>query len=301
MAAEATGYRSRAYAESFFEFGEPLDLPRSGGTLLRRPIGGSGLSDATSCYPLFCCADWQGVAEDLRDVQDGLVSVVAVTDPFDEGQVEAFSSAFDMVRPYKDHFVIETGAPAASFARRSHREQALRSLRKVQVEVCADPVAWLDEWVRLFGVLAERHAITGMRRFSRAAFERQLAVPGLVMFRAEAEGRTVGLDLWYLQGEVAQGHLVAFDETGYRLRASYATKWEMIRYFSDKVRYINLGAGRNADASDGLSQFKQGFANQRKRSWICGSVVDRQAYERLSAGAAGPVGYFPAYRAADLS
>jgi hypothetical protein len=298
------GYQSRAYAESLSEFGDIVDLPRSGGTLLRRPIGDSGLHDATGCYPLFCCRRWDALADDLAGLRDPLVSAVVVTDPFGPAGEAELAGAFDRVRAYKDHFVVETGADPDSFVSRSHREQARRALRKVAVERVADPTAWLDEWERLFGVLAQRHAIGGMRRFSRRAFAQQLAVPGMVMFRAEAQGRTVGLDLWYVQGDVAQGHLVAFDETGYALRASYATKWELIRFFADKVRYINLGAGRMADASDGLSQFKRGFANASRRSWLCGRIFDPAAYRmlvnRLNPGAREEA-YFPAYRGAEPS
>ena len=298
------GYQSRAYAESFAEFGALLELPAAGGALLKRPIGSSGLHDATGCYPLFCCGDWGRLPHDLDALRGELVSVVVVTDPFAATTEAQLARSFERVRTYKDHFIVETGAAPETFVSRSHREQARRALRKVKVELVAEPSAWIDEWERLFGVLAQRHAITGMRRFSRSAFEKQLAVPGMTMFRAVAQGRTVGLDLWYIQGDVAQGHLAAFDATGYELRASYATKWEMIHYFADKVRYINLGAGQSADTSDGLSQFKRGFSNGMRRSWLCGRTFDPSAYQRLAMqmnpGDRNP-GYFPAYRGAELS
>ena len=37
-----------------------------------------------------------------------------------------------------------------------------------------------------------------VRAFSRAAFEKQLGVPGLVMFRALVNEEIVGLHLWYV-------------------------------------------------------------------------------------------------------
>jgi GNAT acetyltransferase-like protein len=56
---------------------------------------------------------------------------------------------------------------------------------------------------------------------------------------------------------------------------------------------LNLGGGlRRGDA---LEEFKRGFAN-REQPWHTSEIVcDRQAYDRLSAGAAA--GFFPAYRA----
>ena len=186
------------------------------------------------CYPLFCCADWRWLSRDLATLADRLVSVVVVADPLGDHSPELLRGAFDLVIPYKDHYVVDTRRPLADFVNKSHRAHAMRALKAVSVEVCSDPLALIDEWERLYAVLAARHSIKGLRRFSRAAVEKQLAVPGMVMFTAVAEGKTVGLDLWYLQGDCAQGHLAAFDSTGYALRASYVTKWRALEFFSDK-------------------------------------------------------------------
>lgn len=298
----AAGYESYAYAGSFAEFGSPLVLPRAGGWLIKRAIGKSGFADAMGCYPLFCCREWDALPEDLDALRGELVSAVLVTDPFAAVDARVLQS-FDHARPYKDHFVIETGSPPASFVSRSHRIQAARALRKVTVEICPEPSRYLDEWERLFAVLARRHSISGVKRFSRRAFEEQLSAPGMVMFRAAVGGGTVGLDLWYRQGDVAHGHLAAFDQTGYDLRASYATKWTMIEYFNDKVKLINLGAGSSMDATDGLAQFKRGFSNASRQAWICGRILQPAAYEALArqAGRNQADGYFPTYRVGEFS
>ncbi len=94
-----------------------------------------------------------------------------------------------------------------------------RSLRKVRVEVCADPPAHLDEWLEMFAVLMERHQIKALRAFSRDAFAQQFQVPGVVMFQGQLDGEVVGMDLWYVQEDVAQGHLAAFSRTGYAVHA----------------------------------------------------------------------------------
>jgi hypothetical protein len=296
----AAGYLHPAYAESFAEFGTPLPLPASEGWLIRRAIPGTASFDAMGCYPLFCCGHWKHLPQDLDALEGSLVSVVLVTDPFGEYTSELLERAFGSVKPFKDHYVIETGRPPAAFVSASHRANAMRALRKVEVELCPDPLQFIDDWERLFRVLAERHSISGYRRFSRSAFEKQLAVPGMVMFRAVAEGRTVGLDLWYLQGDCAQGHLAAFDATGYALRASYATKWRMIEHFGDKVRWINLGAGIAADSTDGLSQFKRGWSTGTKRAWLCGRILQPAQYAELARSHGEPGrSFFPAYRSAE--
>ena len=296
------GYLSREYAQSFQEFGTPVALPSCGGWLIERPVG-QGMSDAMGCYPLFCCEAWSRLGGDLAALDRNIVSLVLVSDPFADAEEPLLRRCFERVRPYKEHFVIDTREPMSRFTGSSSRHQALRSLRTVEVDVCANPLDHLDEWERLFAVLAARHGISGLRRFSREAFRRQLSVPGLVMFRAVAERTTVGLDLWYVQDDVAQGHLAAFDALGYRLHASYATKWRMIEYFMDKVRWINLGAGTNPDGSDGLSLFKKGFATGTKPSFLCGSILRPGEYEALvqERDFRAPTDYFPAYRAGELA
>jgi hypothetical protein len=153
--------------------------------------------------------------------------------------------------------------------------------------------------MQVFGTLVERHGIRGIRAFSREAFSRQLRIPGMVMFEAKAQGETVGLDLWYVQGDVAYGHLVAFSDLGYKLRASYATKWAVLEHFSDKLRWLDLGggAGANADAGDGLSKFKDGWSTGTKPVYLCGRVFQPERYKELcEMKQVGDTSYFPAYR-----
>lgn len=71
----------------------------------------------------------------------------------------------------------------------------------MDIEVCTDPVAHLDDWCRLYGELVMRKNITGICAFSRSAFEQQLVIPGTVLFRASEGEQTIALDWWYVQGE----------------------------------------------------------------------------------------------------
>ena len=256
------------------------------------------------CYPLFCCQDWNRLGSDIEALQSGLISLVLIADPMTTPGRSDLQNYFDNVFAYKKHYVVETGLPPVEYVNKSHRSHAIRALRTVNVEVCDNPIQYLDDWIRLYATLADRHSISGPRRFSTEALEWQLAIPGMVMFRASVDNQTVGLDLWYVQGDVAQGHLTAVNEIGYKHRASYASKWTLLQYFGDRVRWINLGAGRLSDASDGLSYFKQGFSTGTKQAWICERILQPEIYARLVHEKCTPMthlpGYFPAYRAGEL-
>ena len=292
-----SGYATREYAESLAEFGTPMELPASGGWLLERPIGATGLRDAMGCYPLFACRDWRALGDDIEALGGSLVSVALVADPFGGHDPDLLRRTFpDACIPFKEHFVSDLAVPAEHLGTPHHRRNARRALKLVEVEEVACPSGRVGEWAALYDVLSEHHGITGIRRFSRESFASQLRVPGISMLRASRGGETVGATLWYRHGDVAYYHLGAYREEGYSVGASFALFRRAIELFAARgARWLALGAGAGtaASADDGLSRFKRGWATGTRTAWFCGRVLEPRAYAALSGGAEG---YFPAYR-----
>ncbi|MBA3607381.1 MAG: GNAT family N-acetyltransferase [Chthoniobacterales bacterium] len=301
----ASGYSHPAYADSLTEFGRPRFLPACGGWVLERAIPGAAARDAMCCYPIFSCRDWTSLPSDLEALDDDLVSLVMVTDPFGNYSETLLASAFpDLVLRFKEHFVTDLQPGPNSFVTSHHQYYARKALEKVTVTRCHDPLEALDEWSDLYAALVARHQLSGIKAFSRSVFATQLGVPGMVMLRAQHEGETVGAHLWYEEGEVAYSHLTASSPSGYELMAAYALSWRALEYFAGKVRWLDWGAGAGltASESDGLSRFKRGWANDRRAAYLCGRVCDRLRYDKLAA-AKGDASraYFPAYRIDELS
>ena len=125
---ERGGYASLAYAQSLAEFGEVRTLPRSGGSLLVRPIvDGGGLCDAMGCYPLFACERWRELGEDVAELRDELVSVAVVTDPFADAAPDELKEMFpDVCYEFKQHFVVDLTRPLESVVGSHHRRNAVR-------------------------------------------------------------------------------------------------------------------------------------------------------------------------------
>jgi hypothetical protein len=306
--AESSGYAHPGYVASLSEFGSPTLLPRSGAWALKRRIPGTSQYDLMGPYPLFFCRDWSGLPEDLAGLAGEAVSFAMVTDPFAKLRPEFLKSTFDVAIPFKNHFITELSRPLEAIVSKSHRDTVRRSLKKIEVSICPDPPSRLAEWTELFGHLVKRHRICGIRAFSEHAFFRQLSIPGIVLFEAReiATGDFVGMDIWYLQHHIAYGHLAAFSERGYALRASYATKWRALGYFSGKVKYAHLGAapgvGGEAGAADGLARFKQGWSTGVLQNYFCGKVLHPAAYARLVCGSQTEgISFFPAYRQGEFS
>lgn len=301
--ASLAGYAHPAYAAAFSQFGTPRALPESGGFILEREIAGSPARDAMGCYPLFACSDWSRLHLDLDALADsGLVSLGLVADPFGDHEVDELARCFpDRLIRFKEHFTVDFAIPAS--VSKHHRYYARKATAALEVDLCPDPAEFLDDWLALYATLAERHGLTGLKAFSRESFAAQLAVPGMTVLRARAEGETVGAHLWYMAGEVAYSHLAAVSARGYELMAAYALYAFALDHFARRVRWLDIGAGAGAqkDGEDGLTRFKRGWSNGSRPVWFCGRIFDRQAYARaMAAQRVVETQYFPAYRAGEL-
>jgi len=301
---DTSGYLHPAYAASFDEIAKPRELPACGAWILERAIPGSDLHDGMGCYPLFCCHDWKRLPDDVAELTDSLVTLTLVTDPFGDFRVGDLHLVFDVVRPYKQHYVTDLAGSADLPVTRSHRRNTARAVRSVTMDRISEPEKLADTWTELYAHLVDRHGLTGLHAFSRHCLERQLSVPGLRMFSAAAEGCVVGLHLWYVQGDVAYGHLGATSALGYELMAAYALYAFAIEQLRREVRWLALGSSPgNSDnnAVDGLIRFKQGWATGTRQAYLCGKVLQPDAYSRLASDAQAETSYFPAYRCGELA
>jgi hypothetical protein len=301
---DTSGYLHPAYAASFDDIAKPCELPACGAWILERAIAGSDLRDGTGCYPLFCCRDWTRLGDDVAELAGTLVTVTLVTDPFGDFRVRDLQHVFDVVRPFKQHYVTDLARSAELPATRRHRRNTARAARSVAVDVISAPVALADTWTELYAQLVARHGLSGLHAFSRYCLERQLSVPGLRMFSATAEGCVVGLHLWYVQGDVAYGHLGATSALGHELMASYALYAFAIEQLRSEVRWLALGSSpgdSDNDAMDGLTRFKQGWATGTRQVYLCGKVLQPDPYRQLGGDTRAGASYFPAYRRAELA
>lgn len=289
------------YARSLIEYGEPLELPASQGWILKRPIPGTRQFDGMGCYPIFVCQDWSALGVDLAGLAEQLVCCSLVTDPFGRyNQQDLLSTFVDIARPYKQHFVIDLQQRPMNFVSDHHQRNADKALSKVVVEDCAEPLQYLDEWIALYSNLIERHQITGITRFSVAAFAQQLSIPGIAAFRARLAAQTIGMILWYVQGNIGYYHLGAYSADGYRLQASFALFWKALEHFSSKgLQWLSLGAGAGAhgDMNDGLTRFKRGWSTNVRTVYFCGRIFNQKKYQEIvQTKGIPPSNYFPAYR-----
>lgn len=255
-------------------------------------------------YPLLCCHRWAALRQDLEANRDQLVTFSAVTDPFGAYLPTRMQAEFSIFKPFKRHFIVDLRVPADSRTDKHHRREIKRATKRLCIEYVRRPLDILAEWLALYGVLIDRHAIRGIPAFSPEIFRHQLAVPGMLAFRALLGTETIGVALWYRSGEFSYYHLAAYNDSGYLHGASYALFLAAFEQLSaDGVRWVNLGAGAGAegDTNDGLTRFKAGWATETRVAYFCGEVFDREVYQRLAtANGRASSNYFPAYRSGDF-
>lgn len=293
-----TGYLHPQYAASLAEFGKPRKLPASGGWILERAISGLPYRDAMGCYPLFSCRDWQGLGNDLKTLENKLVSLALVTNPFGDFTVDQLQANFDVCIRFKEHYVTDLSKPFKMSVHKDHRYKARKALRDVSIERCDNPQEYLLEWVNLYEHLISRHKITGIRAFSKEAFRQLLQVPGVELFIARHKNEIIGAQIWLVQDKIGYVHLTAMNQLGYKFSASYALRWIAMSYFADQLEWIDHGAGTGLKQNeDGLTRFKKRWASETRPTYFCGRILDQEKYDEIcrKTGLTN-TDYFPAYR-----
>jgi hypothetical protein len=302
------GYLHPDYAYSLSKFGNPRELPHCKGWILERPILDTPLKDAMGCYPLFVCRDWAILREDIENTGSELISLAIVTDPFAVSTPEHLKKYFDIVRPFKKHYVANLSFKLDDFIDRthcSHYYYAQKSLEHMEVRICLQPLQYLDEWVKLYNNLVLRHKIKGISAFSPESFRIQLGLPGAILAVGLYGGEIVGAGLVMVQGQNSYFHLAAYSDTGYRIRASYGIFWKLFNHLQEQgVRLLDIGgtAGVEDDPKDGLSRFKKGWSNETRIVYLCGRIFDKNKYEMLCRKKnISHTDYFPAYRLGEFN
>lgn len=286
-------YASEIYASAFAPL-ESICLPYGCTHVLRRPIPEAGADDALACYPLFVFEATEGLREDFDMLARlGLVSFVGVTDCLSQPAEAFLSRHFDFCRPYKQHLLHDARLPHADYTKH-HRDRVRRARKSAETREVS-LADHLDAWCAAYDTLVRRKNITGIQAFSRTYFERLALLPGIVTIAAFAGNELVSAHIWIRFEDKAYAHLAASTELGYKLRSAYAIYDHAIQLLRDDcVIDLGGGAGPAAAQSDGLSDFKRGFANTDRGNFLCGKILVPDTYRRLR-GTSGAA-FFPAYR-----
>jgi hypothetical protein len=289
-------YSTGTYAESLSHWGEALQIPEWGCHVITQQTAAG--KDAVGTYPLaILCpdADLAGGLERLRRL--GMICVTLVLDEFHRPPLAALRDHFQVVHPFKQHYIRRNSSPFA-YARH-HRYEVRRSLARVSVGPF-ELGAHLAEWAALYAELHRRHALAAVHDFAPRHFETLSTLEGTTSIGAWLEGKLVSAHLWVSDGRHVHSHLAASSDAGYGAAAAYAVYDASVRHF-EGAELLNFGGGAGAggDSLDGLSRFKSGFANDSAPAYVCGAILDPERYHELVrlSGVRTDTLFFPAYRA----
>jgi hypothetical protein len=294
------GYQSKSYGLSYSQLGEILTLPSSGIQVLTRRIDEKSF-DVTGLYPYVVTNNWSELSHDLDFLKDlGAVSLVFVSDPFSDDAVPSAMQDWTLCKPFKVHHTVELRENWRENLNQNYRNYVRRALKLQQVIVIQASNASPDQFYSLYQNLVAHRAVTGLQTMSHEIITRQLTVPGGLVFSARAGDEILGELLVYGDGKTAHAHLMGISPQGYKLHTSYGLFGTMLDYLekSDYSR-VNIGgtSGDHDTKDDGLSRFKQRWANNQHSAYLCGQVINQSEYDRLvEEQGARHSDFFPAYR-----
>jgi hypothetical protein len=286
-------FASLEYGCAFGSGVELIDVPAWNSAVIARAIPNSARRDATGCYPFVPLQRDGDLAAGLDSLRArDLVSVVVVTDPLRMPPVSDLEEHFDFCREFKTHYVFDRSIGPIDMSRRHWRE--VRIARKA-LRICEVAYAeHVDRFAALYSNLIEHHDIAGVAAFDSVFFRRLVDIPGIRTVAAFLDDEIVSIMMFVVDGDVAYAFLAGTSEEGRERSAHYGLYAEAIEHFTD-VSVINLGGTPGvSDAPDhGIAYVKRKLTNTTLRSYLCGAVLDADAYAALGGNSNG---YFPAYR-----
>lgn len=298
LSEEVHPYATHQFAKTLSHIGEPLYVRSWDTYVLARRCAGQFM-DAMGGYPRAVLAPHADLSAGVSELRTrGMVSVTLALDCLSGPSPTMLGTAFQRVRAFKTHYVVDTHQLQYEPSRH-HRQEIRRAERRgVDVQVL-HPLKVFDQWAVLYEELIARHRIPESSRYSESDLLKLAACPGLVAVAAFIQGQLVSCHLWVEHDGCAWSHLAASNDVGYASGAAYAIYDRSIRHFSNRIIDLGSTAGMNDAPTDGLAKFKSGFANKTAVSYLVGSILDERAYTALceQTGAPSNGEYFPAYRA----
>lgn len=293
MSISAKGYASAAYVRALGQ--TPLPLGGTGGHVVARPVPGTGLHDLAGPYPIFSCTDWTALDAAVQGIASGPVSLTLVSDPFAPLGEADLARIFPVCRKIHDHWVIDLNRPLEPSR---HHRRMLKTVGPLDIQAGPADPGLGAEWAGLYANLVARKGIRDARAFSAESLAAQLAVPGAHAIVARDGGALLGIDLYYIANRTAYAHLSAYSPEGYGRSVSYAMTVAACEYLKPLADHFDQGGAPAGAAGQGIAAFKSGWTALTLPSFLCGKVLDQDAYDRL-APSADPGGFFPAYRAGE--
>ncbi len=294
-----TGYQHPGYARSFSGNAQIKRLEHSGGWLLRRPVNNQGIEDLCNAYPMFVGDNVTALAVDLAAMDHTQVaSIILRSDPFDDYSITGGLPGFDIVRPFKHHYIASLERPWRSFVRKSSRKVAARVRQQFEFSCVPQPSTRAHTLWQLHQLMLEKQG-ANKALWTSEIIAAQLVLPGVTVFEVSDTTQTHAIACFMAVADRVYAHLLGVTEEGRAQNIIHGIYAYALDYFRDQARYIDFGsnAGLADDPEDGLSCFKQGWCSETRTSYLCGKILNPSLYTELCyQHGVSSATFFPAYR-----
>lgn len=292
------GYKNKGYASSFTEQGEAVYLNNCDGWLIKRPIANTSYFDLIGPYPLFFCKDLLSINKDILDLyHKKIVSLVFVNDQVEPLSLKKTKEQFTLFKPFKVHYVANLDKPWELFVRRNMRRYANKAFKNFHISLVENNSLFLESLWNFYIENISKKKFTINNLLTKTNLMNQLKLPGVTLFKAESKNKVHGIACYIEVDSRVYGHIIGCSEQGYANYVTYGLYGAALSYYQKRMESIDFGgnAGLSNDSSCGLALFKSGWCNQKKMTYLCGKITNKELYSQLTANIKNS-SYFPAYR-----
>lgn len=292
---------SSDYTNAFSINGNIVLLPRCNGSVLRRSIDDCERTDLTSPYPLFLCENLEEIPHDIDALKrESDVSLTLRTNIFDHEKLSEVKSTFDIVSPFKTHYVADLTTPWREFVSRRCRRYAAKAESFFEISVVDEASRYASLLMSLNQNILNRVSATSNPDLTLSVFQKLLKLPESVLIVARDEFGVQGLAFYLTSGDYVLAHTLGATDEGRAKSVVYGLYGHALDYFQDNMHMIDFGGnvGATDNTNSSLSAFKNAWSNHTQQSYICGKILDPDLYMQLSQRSRNSItNYFPRYRA----
>lgn len=310
-----TGYLSKAYADSFKEFGQIVPLGKDYRYLLERPIDSTEYKDLVSLYPLYC-APPEHTFRYLENTSTPHITTTLITSPLIDPYPYFQERDLVIVKPYKTHYIVNlTKQYHCSHYHWNKVHEFAESGHEVNIRILYphNVIDYAQHFYKLYKVLCKKRKIEGLIAFSELAMIRQFQTPGLIVFEVldtvrnlnkdspsynpNPSGLPMAIRTFMIQGNDIYYHLAAQTYKCIKVAPGFsqAVHYAAIMYAKQLgLENMVLGGVPDGAESSGLKDFKEGFATHTRQNHICMKIHNPKVYEQLKPFPMSP--FLPAYR-----
>jgi hypothetical protein len=283
------------YLYSLEHIGSKLNLPKSGISLVKRPIDGTNHFDGMGVWP-YCTQPNPEVIQIFREemISEGLISYFAILRPDYPASANAFKTNGFEIHKLKEHFVYDPSLPEPCYSSKTrfniNRGKKLWKLEPIALQCYANEIASFHER------LASLKSFSRITHLKSSHFTKLAKLQGVHTVGAFDKMGLGAVLITVHDGNEIHFHTLTGAERAYKKNAFYALYNDALERWG-RSSLIYLGGVPFSENAQGISRFKKRFSNRYASVEMVRIILNREISQELARNKNATANdWFPPYR-----